>query len=173
MRKFLCKAAFAWTTMSFKIFATLISLLFFISANAIAQGPFASEVDLKAGYCVATVRAGAGEITEEMRKHHPSLVELRNKRNVQLSNLRRYLLLRSQSMNSAALGELSAAMSAGEEAYKRFRSTIDSCLDEVLQPSEPVTDATARKLDACRVRKQGETELRRIENCFSLDFLPY
>jgi hypothetical protein len=158
--------------MSSKIFATLSSLLLFISANAIAQGPFASEVDLKAGYCLATIRLGTGT-AEEIAKAHPLLADFINKRNVQFSNLRRYLLLRSQSMNSDALQELTAAVSAGEEAQKRSASTIDACLNEVLRPSEPVTDATSRKMNECRIRKQGQAEIRRIENCHSLDFLPY
>jgi hypothetical protein len=151
----------------------LLPLILLISLNAKAQGQFASETDLKAGYCLSTIKAGSGALPASLEKLDPLMIEFSNQMNAKFSSLQRYLMTRSQSMNPSAIRELSAAISSGEEAQNRTKSTIDACFKEVLSNNNPVTNTTVTKMQECRIRKQGETEVRRIENCMSLDFLPY
>jgi hypothetical protein len=148
-------------------------IIFIISANVYGQGQFASETDLRAGYCLSTIKAGSGAIPESSEKLDPLIIEFSNQMNAKFSSLQRYLRTRSQSMNPNAVRELSAAISAGEEAHKRSKITNDACFKEILPNNSRVTNTTVKEMEDCRIRKQGETEIRRIENCISLDFLPY
>jgi hypothetical protein len=151
----------------------LLPFILLFSLNAKAQGQFASETDLKAGYCLSTIKAGSGALPESSEKLDPLMIEFSNQMNAKFSSLQRYLMTRSQSMNPNAVRELTAAISAGRDAHNRTTSTIDACFREVLPNNNPATNTTVTKMQECRIRKQGETEVRRIENCMSLDFLPY
>ena len=157
--------------MNKKIFHLYFFPLFFsASLNANAQGQYANETDIKASYCLGASKTFA----ESKDNSDPILAEFINLNNANYSRLQKFSTARVKSMNSNAINEMSVAFTAGQEANKRSTSITDACYIEVF-PNKGIAidEATTKKLKDCRIRKQGESEVRRLEQCFDLDFLPY
>lgn len=163
--------------MKVKFFSLFSLLILVISANVTAQGHVSNEIDLKAGYCIAAVKAGTGSIPADTGKLDPLLIEFIQQRNAQLSKLLTFLKARSQSMSLNTIIEFRAAVSAGEDAHKRDSAAFEACVNETITKSGRFTDANmnaaVKMVQDCRIRKLGESEVRRLEQCNSLDFLPY
>jgi hypothetical protein len=144
-------------------------LFFSASINANAQGQYANEVDIKASYCLGASKP----LAESTDKSDPLIAEVINLNNANYSRLQNFSFARVKSMNSAAINEISAAFTAGQEADKRSTLIIDACLKEVYSDKNISVVKWTKNLKDCRIRKQGESEVRRLEQCFDLDFLPY
>ena len=151
-----------------------ISFLFFplffsASINANAQGQNASEADIKASYCLGASKT----LAESTDNSDPIISEFINLNNANFSRLHKYSIARLKSINSSAINEMLAAFTAGQEADKRAKLIIESCFKEVYPKDVSVDAVTTKKLQDCKIRKQGESEVRRLEQCFDLAFLPY
>jgi hypothetical protein len=157
--------------MNKKIYLLYFFPLFFSAlVNANAQGQYANEVDLKASYCLGASMLFA----ESTDNSDPILAEFINLNNANYYRLQKFSTARVKSMNSNAINEMSVALTAGQEAKKRSTSINDACLKETFPNKGIAIDAaTTKKLKDCRIRKQGESEVRRLEQCLHLDFLPY
>ena len=147
------------------------SLCFFsASINALAQGQDATEVDIKASFCLGASKPFA----ESADNTEPTLAEFINLNNANYYRLQKFSLARVRSMNGNGINEMSVAFTAGQEANRRSVLINDACFKEVFHSEVVATDpVTTKNLKDCRVRKQGASEVRRLEQCFKLDFLPY
>lgn len=147
-----------------------LALLFTASINANAQGQYATEVDIKAAYCLGATQPYA----ESTDKADPRLTEFINLNNANFLRLKNFSTARAKSMNSDAINEMTVALTAGRDARQRSKLINDECFKEVYPNKDLAIDAiTTKKLQECTARKQGESEGRRLAQCFDLNFLPY
>ncbi len=157
--------------MNKKIFLLYFFPLFFsASLNANAQGQYASEVDIKAAYCLGATKP----LTEITDQSDPTVAEFINLNNANHSRLQKFSIARIKSMNSAAINEMSAALESGQDAKQRSKIINDACFKEVYSDKNIGVDTVStKKFQDCKIRKQGESEVRRLQQCHDLSFLPY
>jgi hypothetical protein len=146
-------------------------LFFVASINANAQSQYANEVDIKAAYCLGATQRFPESMVENLS---PLAAEIFNLNNANHLRLQKFSIARAKSMNIAAIREMTAALTAGKEAYQRSVLISNACLNEVYPNKDAAWDTvTTKNLQDCAIRKQGKSEVQRLEQCKDLSFLPY
>lgn len=166
-------AMLTFNTFSVKVLFALASLSF--SLNSQGQGPHATEVDLKAAYCLPYIKS----TTDELRKLRGSYksnssLDITYQNIVETSEffnkkLQTYLMARGNSHNSEAKMEVLGAVSAGEQALSIWKKISDSCNAE--HKSQLLADDFASKIQKCQ-EKNG-SQMLKLDMCSTLTFLPY
>ncbi len=117
----------------------LLALAFSGSGSAFSSGEWASEVDLRAAFCLPVKKAASKEF-EDIMKQIPSVGSASDKKTMDSfgqverfteTKLSTYLSFRVASMNSQARAQILAANKAGETAFLIHRSISQSCSEEL------------------------------------------
>ena len=158
---------------------SLCALVFtlLISFNANSQGPHASDVDLKAAYCIPFINDAEDGINK-IREKYPlpglnidsELKNIQDSGSVFNNKLRSYLRARNQSHNIDARNEVLAAISAGEKALNVMKKIKDTCSSK-LDFKNLSTDQVREKIQSCW--KANGSDMLKLEICNDLNFLPY
>lgn len=144
-----------------------IAILFFVSLYARAEGPYASDADLRAGFCFEFVKsiADSGNQVENLglnlsQDSKDFIAERRN----QFAKLQRYLIARNQAMNADSRLELMTAMKSGRDEHALFYSQIEACFPTA-------SDALSANTEVCTKKVRDRFPI--FAQCEKLDFLPY
>ena len=144
-----------------------IAMLFFLSLCARAEGPYASDADLRAGFCFEFVKSIAEAVqgAENLEsKLSQDLKDLIGERRNQMAKLQRYLIARNQAMNADSRMELIAATKSGRDEYALYISQIEACIPTA-------KDALSHNSEVCTKKVRDRFPI--FAKCEKLDFLPY
>ncbi len=156
----------------------LLALAFSGPGSAFSSGEWASEVDLRAAFCLPVIKATSKEL-EDIMKQIPFVGSESDKKvmdnlgqverfiEVKLST---YLSSRMASMNSKAVAQVSSAGRAGQAAFEVDRSIRNWCGAE-LRKNNTDSRIWPDELKKC-TEKSGVKSLR-LEACNDLSWLPY
>lgn len=156
----------------------LLAVAFSGCGSAFSNGEWASEVDLRAAYCLSVKKASSKEI-DDYRKEYPfqgsesdkkmlsNLDEVSRFEDIKLSS---YLSNRVASMNSKSIAQITAAHRAGEAASAIGRSIRHWCSSELAKKNIDVR-VLADELKKC-TEESGVKQLR-LNACFDLSWFPY
>lgn len=156
----------------------LLAVAFIGCGSAFSNGEWASEVDLKAAYCLPVRKASSKDYEDLMKQIPPSGSASDKKKLASLDEVERfvdtklsnYLLARMVSMNSKARAQITAANQAGEAAFVIHRNISKSC-DEGLK--ESILDMRVRIDELNKCREESGAKQLRLDACFDLSWLPY